>query len=189
MSIGKLVVIKDGSPFSAEQENPTLLNPLVRAVEDGKGSYTMPKKFPTSLPAPKSTNADIAHKLITAATDAVHGVGTDVELISALPLSESFISRNFTEGEIAYCQAAADPRASFAARWSSKEAVFKSLKTESKGAGASLKDVEVVATPTGPQVELHGEVKAIADKAGIKSFELSMSHSDDTAVAVVIARS
>ncbi|KPV74523.1 uncharacterized protein RHOBADRAFT_28081 [Rhodotorula graminis WP1] len=189
MSIGKLVVIKDGSPFSAEQENPTLLNPLVRAVEDGKGSFTMPKVFPTALAAAKSTNADIAHKLITTATDAVHGVGTDVELISALPMSESFISRNFTEGEIAYCQAAADPRASFAARWSSKEAVFKSLKTQSKGAGASLKDVEVVSTPTGPQVELHGEVKAIADKAGIKSFELSMSHSDDTAVAVVIARS
>ncbi|BGP41220.1 fatty acid synthase alpha subunit Lsd1 [Rhodotorula kratochvilovae] len=188
MSIGKLVIIKDGAPFSAEQENSTLLNPLVRAVEDGKGSFTMPKKFPSALPAPKASNAEVAHKLITAATDAVHGVGTDVELISALPMTDSFLERNFTEGELAYCRAAADPRASFAARWSSKEAVFKSLKTESKGAGASLRDVEVVSTPTGPQIELHGEAKAVADKAGIKSFELSMSHSDDTAVAVVIAK-
>lgn len=110
----------------------------------------------------------------------MHGVGTDVELISSIPAdNENFLARNFTEGELAYCRAAPDFRASLAGRWSAKEAVFKSLKVESKGAGASLKEIEICATPAGPTVLLHGEAKRVAEAQGVKKFELSLSHSDD----------
>lgn len=65
---------------------------------------------------------------------------------------------------------------------------FKSMKTTSKGAGASLIDIEVVSTETGPTIAVHGAAKAAADAAGITSFEVSLSHSDDVAVAVVISK-
>jgi len=64
---------------------------------------------------------------------------------------------------------------------------MKSMKVKSKGAGAPLKDIEVVSTATGPTVVLHGEVKRIAEAAGVTKFELSISHSEDVAVAVAVA--
>ncbi|KAG0657455.1 3-oxoacyl-[acyl-carrier-protein] synthase, partial [Rhodotorula mucilaginosa] len=185
---GKLVIIKEGAPFTPELETPILLNPLARTVEDKKGSYSMPKELPQSPYPSGNSNAAIAAKLVSSATSGVHGVGVDTEMISAIPTSDSFLERNFTDAEIAYVRKASDFKASLAARWSAKEAVFKALKTVSKGAAASLKDIEIVSTSSAPQVELHGEAKSVADAAGIKSFELSMSHSDDVACAVAIAQ-
>ncbi|GAA5980800.1 hypothetical protein JCM11641_002656 [Rhodosporidiobolus odoratus] len=187
---GKLVDIKEGAPYDPELEIPVLLNPNARTAANGKGSFMMPKTLPTSaFPEDKKSNAEIAGKLVAAATEGVHGLGTDVELISAVPSdNENFVERNFTVGEIEYCRGAADPRASFAARWAAKEALFKSLKTTSKGAGASMKDIETVSTEQGPQIKLHGEAAKIAAAAGVSSFEVSLSHSEDTAVAIVIAK-
>ncbi|KWU43709.1 hypothetical protein RHOSPDRAFT_19103 [Rhodotorula sp. JG-1b] len=185
---GKLVIIKEGAPFTPELETPVLLNPLARTVEDKKGSYSMPKELPQSPYPSGNSNAAIAAKLVSSATSGVHGVGVDTEMISAIPTSDSFLERNFTDAEIAYVRKASDFKASLAARWSAKEAVFKALKTVSKGAAASLKDIEIVSTSGAPQVALHGEAKAVADAAGIKSFELSMSHSEDVACAVAIAQ-
>ena len=48
-----------------------------------------------------------------------------------------------------------------------------------------MKEIEVVTTPKGPTIVLHGGAKKVADAQGVKSFELSLSHSDDVAVAVV----
>lgn len=133
-------------------------------------------------------SSQIAQKLIGAATSAVHGVGTDVELISSINSDNAnFVARNFTEQEISYCQAQPDPRASFAARWAGKEAAFKSLKTESKGAAAAMKEIEIVASASGPTIVLHGAAKELATSKGITSFNVSLSHSEDVAVAVVVA--
>ncbi|KAL9023235.1 MAG: hypothetical protein Q9180_008319, partial [Flavoplaca navasiana] len=60
--------------------------------------------------------------------------------------------RNFTTKEQAYCRKAADAQASFAGRWSAKEAVFKSLGVESRGAGAALKDIEITNDSKGAPV-------------------------------------
>ncbi|KAI4255975.1 MAG: hypothetical protein L6R42_006471, partial [Xanthoria sp. 1 TBL-2021] len=80
-------------------------------------------------------------------------------------------------------------RASFAGRWSAKEAVFKSLGVESRGAGAALKDIEITNDSKGaPVVTLHGDAKAAASKVGVKSVDVSISHSDSQAVAVAVAR-
>jgi phosphopantetheine--protein transferase-like protein len=182
-----MVVLKDHAPYTPDLEHDVLLNPLARTVADSHGSFSFPSVLPAA-PATKSGNAAIASKLVAAATAAVHGVGTDVELISAIPAdNETFLARNFTDAELAYCRAAPDFRASLAARWGAKEATFKSLKVESKGAAASMKEIEVVATATGPTIQLHGEAKKMADGLGVSKFEVSLSHSDDVAVAVVIA--
>jgi fatty acid synthase subunit alpha len=76
--------------------------------------------------------------------------GVDIESIDALDIhNDTFIERNFTQQEITYCRAQPNPQASFTGRWSAKEAVFKSLKVESKGAGAPLKEIEIVNAETG----------------------------------------
>ncbi|KAJ7591750.1 hypothetical protein C8J56DRAFT_770597, partial [Mycena floridula] len=92
------------------------------------------------------------------------------ELISAVPShNATFVSRNFTDAEIAYCQAQPSPASSFAARWAGKEAVFKSLGVKSEGAGAAMKDIEIVKDASGaPQVSLHGHAKRKAEGQGIR---------------------
>jgi phosphopantetheine--protein transferase-like protein len=106
---------------------------------------------------------------------------TIAELISAVPShNPTFVSRNFTDAEAAYCYAQPSPPSSFAARWAGKEAVFKSLGVKSKGAAASLRDIEILNDPeTGaPTVTLHGDAKAEADKRDIVKVLLSLSHSE-----------
>jgi fatty acid synthase subunit alpha, fungi type len=101
-------------------------------------------------------------------------------LISSVPTeSQTFISRNFTDAEIAYCSAQPSSQASFAARWVGKEAVFKSLGVSSKGAGAAMKEIEILPSESGvPEVTLHREAKAAAAAKGISKVHLSLSHSD-----------
>jgi hypothetical protein len=83
----------------------------------------------------------------------VAGVGVDQELISAVPShNPTFVERNFTEAEIAYCQAQPSPQSSFAAQWAGKEAVFKSLGVASKGAGAAMRDLAPPLVPPAPLV-------------------------------------
>lgn len=68
------------------------------------------------------------------------------------------------------------------------QAVFKSLKTTSKGGAAAMKDIEIVSSGKGPSVQLHGDAEKVAAEAGIKSFELSLSHADGVALAVALAK-
>ena len=102
------------------------------------------------------------------------------ELISSVPShNPTFVSRNFTEAEIAYCRSQPSPPSSFAARWVGKEAVFKSLGVKSKGAAAAMKDIEIVNDESGvPTVHLHGEAKAGATAKGISKVLISLSHSE-----------
>ena len=101
-------------------------------------------------------------------------------MISAVPSSNpTFVARNFTDAEIAYCRSQPSPEASFAARWTGKEAVFKSLGVSSKGAAAAMKDIEILPNEAGaPTVTLHGDAKAAADDKGITKIHISLSHSE-----------
>jgi fatty acid synthase subunit alpha, fungi type/fatty acid synthase subunit beta, fungi type len=93
--------------------------------------------------------------------------------------NSTFVSRNYTDAEIAYCHAQPNAPASFAGRWVGKEAVFKSLGVASKGAAASLKDIEILPDESGvPQVTLHGDALSAAKARGISKVLLSLSHSD-----------
>ncbi len=98
------------------------------------------------------------------------------------------MQRNFTKQEQAYCNKAASPQASYAGRWSAKEAVFKSLGVSGKGAGASLFDIEIVADENGaPKVELRGAARDAAKQAGVKNVNVSISHSESQAIAVAVS--
>ena len=180
-----LIILKEAPPYSAELEKDVLLNPLARASQDATGSYSFTKNMPSS----KISDQAMAAAKMAATVEGVHGVGTDIELISAIPIENTtFLERNFTAGELEYCKKASDMQASLAGRWAAKEAVFKSLKTESKGAAAPMKEIEIIATPTGPTVQLHGESEKVARAAGIKNFSLSLSHAEGVALAVALAQ-
>lgn len=171
-----LVQIKDAPPYTSELESKVLLNPLARAGPS-KNSYAFSKLPSTTSPI---TNAATLKALFAQPG----GVGVDTELISSVPTSDTFRARNFTEAEIAYCNAAPDPVASYAGRWAAKEAVFKALSVPSKGAGAGMKDIEIVPGSAGPTVKLHGDALAAG---GSKEIKVSLSHSETSVVAFAVA--
>ncbi|KAB8207734.1 hypothetical protein BDV34DRAFT_234113 [Aspergillus parasiticus] len=115
-------------------------------------------------------------------------VGVDVEEIASINIEdETFLQHNFTLSEREYCFKAPNPQASFAGRWSAKEAVFKSLHTSSSGPGAPMQEIEVLDHCGVPRITLHGEVKDIAKAKGIGRVEVSISHSSKAAVAIAVA--
>jgi fatty acid synthase subunit alpha len=149
---------KDKAPYEDDKMQEVFLNPRARVTLDKKtATYGYPKK---AAAEPKDKKAEETQKMVESLTKATASantkVGVDVESLSAINIeNETFIERNFTAKEIAYCQKAANPRASFTGKWSAKEAVFKSLGVQGKGAGAPLKDIEIGNDETGaPVVEV-----------------------------------
>ncbi|PWY99602.1 hypothetical protein BCV70DRAFT_109981 [Testicularia cyperi] len=186
-----LVRIKDNRPWPAEIEDQVLINLNARAVEIGD-SYGFKAPLPPMPELAKVENIVVPAKPAEVAAQQeslqkmmghIAGVGIDCEKISTFPSdNDNFVTRNFTDVEIDYCRAQADPRASFCGRFCAAEAVVKSLGVRTQGSGASLKDVEIVPTPEGPQVKLYGEA---AKAANGSRFLVSISHGDDTAMAIV----
>lgn len=109
-----------------------------------------------------------------------HSNSPSSELISAVPSGNAtFVKRNFTDAETAYCQSQPSPAASFAARWAGKEAVFKSLGVASQGSAAGMRDIEILLNKDGvPTVTLHNAAKDAANAKGVKTILISLSHSD-----------
>lgn len=177
-----LIQLKEAPPYSADLEKQVLLNPLARAGPS-KNSYAFQGKMPSTVPL-DSANASTLKSLFAQTRD-IAGVGVDTELITSVPTSEAFRARNYTIEEIEYCASAPDPTASFAGRWAAKEAVFKALSVRSKGAGASMKDIEIVASGSGPTVKLSGDALTAA---GGKEIKVSLSHSDTSVVAFAVAQ-
>lgn len=185
-----LFVAKSAPPYAEAAMEAVFLNPDQRAVADKKtGEYAFPSVYKKiESPHTKQTR-EMLEQLTTTTAAPGSKVGVDVEEISAINIdNETFISRNFTPAEQAYCKKAPSPASSFAGRWSAKEAVFKSLGVTSKGAGASLAEIEITADEKGaPKVVLHGEARKAADDAGLKGVNVSISHSDTQAIAVAVA--
>lgn len=96
---------------------------------------------------------------------------------------DRFKQRYFTPREL---EQAADKAASLAARFAAKEAVSKALGT---GMGKVRPiDMEVVLDENrAPHLNLHGEALRVAEKLGLQSWSISLSHSDRYAVAFVVA--
>ena len=100
-------------------------------------------------------------------------------------------ARCFTDTEQSDATRSADEAQSLAARFAAKEAVMKALGT---GIGAfALTDVEVCrttgtgATRNAPFLVLHGTAAELADAQGAGRFHLSLTHTDDVAIAFVVA--
>ncbi|MCH7609988.1 MAG: holo-ACP synthase [Chloroflexi bacterium] len=75
---------------------------------------------------------------------------------------------------------------SLAARFAAKEAVAKALGT---GIGEiAWKDIEVVTGPRRePTLRLHGPARELADSLGLTDWAISLSHTEQHAVAVAVA--
>ncbi|KAI0389104.1 fatty acid synthase subunit alpha [Xylariaceae sp. FL0594] len=188
---------KSDPPYTDEQLSSVLLNPDARVTEDKKSSNLIyasnfAKQKPAATPAAsnKKTTKETVEGLARSLQAGTNNkIGVDVEDISAINIdNETFVERNFTAKEIAYCRKSASPQSSFAGRWSAKEAVFKSLGAPSKGAGAPLKDIEILPNEIGaPIVTLHGDAAAAAKKGGIKEITVSISHSETQSIAIAVA--
>ena len=121
------------------------------------------------------------------------GLGTDLVEITRIERSlerfgEQFLQRLYTPGEIAYCLARKKTSAeSFAARFAAKEAGAKALGTGiSRGVG--WQELEVTRRPgQAPQLVLHRRAAEIAAALGIRSLSLSLTHTREMAMAVVVA--
>lgn len=98
-----------------------------------------------------------------------------------------FEKRIFTFKEIEYCRRRATFANSLAARFGAKEAVMKALGTGWRK-GVRWVDIEVVRKPgEAPTIQLHGRCKKIAAKKGIRHWHLSLTHTEETASAMVVA--
>merc|ERR1712167_450988 len=112
-------------------------------------------------------------------------VGVDVETI-ANPcfLNSTFLQRNYTKQERDECGTASR---SYAGLWAGKEAVVKVLGNAGatlKSAGAPLQDVELHRADDGSvSVTLHGYAAEEAARVGINTLKVSLSYTDDLAVA------
>jgi len=101
-------------------------------------------------------------------------VGIDIEDIMNMPVAtdyreERFYTDNFTSKEISYCILQADPRASFAGKFSLKEAI---IKADNSYKSVPFKEIEILNDSQG---------KPIFD-----GFALSISHTRNQSVAVAI---
>ncbi len=98
---------------------------------------------------------------------------------------DRFLKRIYTERELAYCRGRAPQ---LATRFAAKEAVMKALGVGIRG--LRWKDIEVVRERgRAPTVQLHGTALARAQKIGLDHLAISLSHSDEYAVAYVVGES
>ncbi|HET9441406.1 MAG TPA: holo-ACP synthase [Longimicrobiales bacterium] len=99
---------------------------------------------------------------------------------------ERALQRLFTHAELTYCFSHADPTQSLAARFAAKEAFFKALGT-GMGPAGGWRDVEVIRLASGrPRLLLHGRAAASAQELHVRTIHLSLTHTADTAGALVI---
>ena len=159
MISNSLFVAKTHSPYSDEQLSSVLLNPDARVTADKKtDELSYPSDFMKlsdkfAAPAKPKTTLEMVEQLAHKMESQSNKVGVDVEDISAINIgNQTFVERNFTEQEVAYCRSAPSPASSFTGRWSAKEAVFKSLGVASKGAGAPLKEIEILSDEKGAPI-------------------------------------
>ena len=118
------------------------------------------------------------------------GIGVDAVEIDrfrrSLERTPSMKSRLFTSEEHDYVEPHDDPTASLAARFAAREAVMKAMGV---GLGAfEFHDVWVQRAESGrPTLAVTGRARQIANELGITAWHLSITHTDSTAIAYVIA--
>ncbi len=120
------------------------------------------------------------------------GLGTDLIEISRISDSierfgQQFLDRVFTSDEIAYCQRKRHKAAeSFAARFAAKEAAAKALGT-GISRGVAWREIEIVRAPgERPEMRFTGRAAERALTLGVVRSSVSLTHSRDLAMAVIV---
>ena len=121
----------------------------------------------------------------------VLGLGVDLVNVAEIKriisgkAGEKFIDSTFTENEIACARC--ENIFKFATSFAAKEAVYKAFGT----GWIDGKGVEVIRSKEEgtPSIRLHGEIEKIAKKRKIKKVLVSLSYTEENAVAVAILTS
>jgi len=124
----------------------------------------------------------------------IFGIGTDLVEVERIKNElashgEKFIEMLFTQSEVIYCTRAENigiQAQCFAARFAAKEAFLKALGSGLRG-GLQWKDVEVVNNELGkPEIRIQKTAKQVCEKAGINKIHVSLSHTKESAIAIII---
>jgi holo-[acyl-carrier protein] synthase len=100
---------------------------------------------------------------------------------------DRMLRRLFTGDELSYITGKIAPAQHLAVRLAAKEAAYKALAGNELARGIGWRDVEVVSRADGaPMLRLHGSAERRFVELGGTVVHVSLSHSDITAVAVVI---
>jgi holo-[acyl-carrier protein] synthase len=124
----------------------------------------------------------------------VLGIGVDLVECARIQRSidrfgDKFLHRVFTDGEIAYSMSMKFPARHLAARFAAKEALSKAFGT---GIGKAMgwRDIDVQKKISGePFVVLTGHAKELADRRAVRAVWITLSHTDDHAMAEIVIES
>ena len=120
------------------------------------------------------------------------GVGVDLVEVSRVAAiiadkGSRVFERLLTPTERAYCESRPDPATHVAVRLAAKEAVYKALQGSEAARGIGWREIEVIRAPDGrPDVRLTGFAAARAEQLQVERVLLSLSHTHQAAVAVVV---
>lgn len=114
------------------------------------------------------------------------GIGIDIieidRIEKVLSRTPRFLDRNFTEKEIEYFKENNFRAQSIAGNFAAKEAISKAIGTGIRG--FNLIDIEVLRNDLGkPVVNTYNNLKDICIKYNVKEIKVSISHSENYAVA------
>ena len=119
------------------------------------------------------------------------GLGVDIAEVPRIQSAierygETFLRRIYTPAERAYCEQFRNKYERFAGRYAAKEAAMKALGTGWRR-GVRWVDFEVVRELGGrPTIALHGEAAKIAQLAGVQRVSVSITHTENQALAQVV---
>jgi len=124
-------------------------------------------------------------------------VGTGIDICEVVRIEKAissshgrrFVERVYTAQEIAYAESNANKWQRYAARFAAKEAGMKALGVGWSG-GLSWRDLEVSNLASGrPTLRLHRKAAEIAARLGVANVSLSLTHTGQQAMAMVILES
>jgi holo-[acyl-carrier protein] synthase len=100
---------------------------------------------------------------------------------------DRMLQRLFTPRELSFISTKSSPAQHLAVRLAAKEATYKALAGNELARGIGWRDVEVCTRADGaPELELHGRAAERFAELGAKTTHVSLTHSEATAVAVVV---
>lgn len=117
----------------------------------------------------------------------IKGIGVDIcdirKLKAAIERSKKFLTRVFSKKEIQYCMTKKNYIIHLAGRFAAKEAFIKAVSNKF----IKLKEIETINDKSGrPDIKLNKTIKLILRKKNASRINLSISHTDTTAVAVCV---
>jgi holo-[acyl-carrier protein] synthase len=118
------------------------------------------------------------------------GIGIDATDIPRIEnaiarFGDRFLTRIYTDLEIAYCAAKYHASPSYAGRFAAKEAAMKALGT-GHTQGVLWRDIEVIRGGGPPRIEFHGGALRRFQALGATGSLLTITHSDTLAMAQVM---